>query len=225
LTAKVEILIDRLDDVLAVPVQCVVQRGSTGFCYVMEERGPELRQLEVGKTNGQYLHILEGLSAGESVVLSPDTLGIPEKVLQEAVKANRQEIPGADGSTEELPEPEIVRPKPEKLVPDHEVEYEAVLIGGTAGFLGEAQYEVQTFGDKKFYEFEVTLTRGTPGAVLDVSVDGVVIAQATLDEAGTANLEWKTKKSNFPESFPLGAGPGSKVIVGDERFGLSGTLR
>jgi RND family efflux transporter MFP subunit len=226
LTAKVEILIDRLDDVLAVPVQCVVQRGSTGFCYVLQDGRPELRQLKVGETNGQYLHVIDGLSAGEAVVLSPDTLGIPEKVLQEAVEKSRQEVPGADGSPTELPEPQIVRPKPEsRLKPDHEVEYEAVLIGGAPGFVGEAQYEVQTFGDKKFYEFEVTITRGTPGAVLDVGVDGVVIGQATLDEAGNANLEWKTKKENFPENFPLGAGPGSQVTVGEERFGLSGALR
>ena len=79
---------------------------------------------------------------------------------------------------------------------------------------------IQTFGDKKHYEFEVTITRGTPGAILDVAVDGVVIAQATLDMEGNANLEWKTKKENFPENFPLAAGSGSMAMQSGQTFHL-----
>jgi RND family efflux transporter MFP subunit len=77
MTAEVEILIDRLDDVLTVPVQAVVQKGEESFCYVMSGGQVEQRPIVLGDTNDVLIEIKDGLVAGDLVVLNPRSV-IPE---------------------------------------------------------------------------------------------------------------------------------------------------
>lgn len=74
MTAVVEILVDRLEDVLSVPVQAVVQQGLQTWCYVAGDHGVERRLVELGQTNNMYVEVREGLTAGERIVLNPTTL-------------------------------------------------------------------------------------------------------------------------------------------------------
>jgi HlyD family secretion protein len=72
MTAVAEIHVDRLENVLAVPVQAVVQAGKESACYVAEDgRTPQRRLVKLGRTNDKVVQILEGVGPGQSVVLNP----------------------------------------------------------------------------------------------------------------------------------------------------------
>ena len=71
MSAKVEVLVEQLDDVLMVPVQVVANRGGRKVCYIATDRGPEERQVQTGAFNNNFVEIVSGLQVGESVLLSP----------------------------------------------------------------------------------------------------------------------------------------------------------
>ena len=73
MSAKVEIIIDQLEDVLCVPVQVGATFGDTKVCYVVNEDGSmEARPVEVGGFNNHYIEIKEGLTEGEKISLIPE---------------------------------------------------------------------------------------------------------------------------------------------------------
>lgn len=78
MTAVVEILVDRLEDVLSVPVQAVIQENGETWCFVEDEHGLVRRAVQLGQTNNTYVEIREGLAAGDRVVLNPDVLADPD---------------------------------------------------------------------------------------------------------------------------------------------------
>jgi RND family efflux transporter MFP subunit len=61
-----------LDAPVSVPVQAVVRRTELTGLYVLDAEGrPVLRQVRLGRTEGDRVEILSGLSAGERVVSDP----------------------------------------------------------------------------------------------------------------------------------------------------------
>jgi len=74
MSASVEILVDTLEDVLAVPVQAVVQRPSGTWCYVESASGVERRDIELGKATDTFVEIRSGLEEGVRVILNPDVV-------------------------------------------------------------------------------------------------------------------------------------------------------
>ena len=74
MSAVVEIHIERVKNVLTVPVQAIVQVGEENWVYVGSSSEVEKRPVTVGKTNEKFIEIREGLKAGERVVLNPMTL-------------------------------------------------------------------------------------------------------------------------------------------------------
>ncbi len=69
MTAKVEIVTDRLYDVTYVPIQSVVSHGDQHYVYVIKRNHKKLREVEIGKYNNQYMEIKDGLEEGEEVLL------------------------------------------------------------------------------------------------------------------------------------------------------------
>ncbi len=69
MSAKVEILVNRLDDVVYVPVQAVSPADGKHVCYVARGFKPEPRAVEVGEFNDEFIEIKSGLAEGESVLL------------------------------------------------------------------------------------------------------------------------------------------------------------
>lgn len=58
------------------PLSAVVRRAEMTGVYVMDAQGkPRLRQVRLGRTAGQTVEILSGVSDGEQVVTEPATLG------------------------------------------------------------------------------------------------------------------------------------------------------
>jgi hypothetical protein len=66
--------VDRLPNVLSIPVQAVVQVASDTWCYV--DRGGSLERcpLKLGMTNDKFVEITDGLSEGDRVVLNPTAI-------------------------------------------------------------------------------------------------------------------------------------------------------
>jgi HlyD family secretion protein len=81
LTAEVEILIDRLSDVLQVPVQSFVERGGRHFAWVVEGERLVRKEVKIGESNEQMTQIVSGLAVGEKVVQTPRTV-IPKEIAQ-----------------------------------------------------------------------------------------------------------------------------------------------
>ena len=72
MSAKVEIVIDRLENVVCVPVQAVATVASQKVCYVIDQTGQiQARNIEVGAFNNDFIEIKSGLAPGETVSLSP----------------------------------------------------------------------------------------------------------------------------------------------------------
>jgi len=74
MSAKVEILIEQLHDVIIVPVQVVANRGGKKVCYTITPQGPRQREVQTGAFNGVFVQIIDGLEVGEQVLLNPPRL-------------------------------------------------------------------------------------------------------------------------------------------------------
>lgn len=70
MNAKVEIIIDQLEDVLYVPVQSIEVENDHYFTYVNKNGKVERREVETGSFNDQFIEITNGLALGENVTLS-----------------------------------------------------------------------------------------------------------------------------------------------------------
>ena len=74
MTAVVDIHVDRIKDVLAIPVQAVAQVKKETWCYVHSDEGVERRLIELGRSNDKFVHVVSGLSAGNRVILNTDAI-------------------------------------------------------------------------------------------------------------------------------------------------------
>lgn len=74
LTAKLEIEVERYDDVLQVPSEAVVTTGGEHRVYVLTDSGLTPRSVLINRSNDTAVEVLDGLVEGESVVLNPDAV-------------------------------------------------------------------------------------------------------------------------------------------------------
>jgi len=74
MTAKVEVIIDQLKNVVVVPIQSVINREGKKISYVMTSKGPAAREVETGAFNDNFVEIKSGLREGEQVLLNPGRL-------------------------------------------------------------------------------------------------------------------------------------------------------
>ncbi len=81
MSAKVEILVNKLDNVVYIPVQAVSPDDGKRVCYVTGAFKPERREIVAGDFNDEFIEIKKGLKEGERVLLRlPDGIeaGSPE---------------------------------------------------------------------------------------------------------------------------------------------------
>lgn len=69
MTAKVQILVQHLDNVLQVPVQAIVPTDKAQTCIVVKSGGHETRTVETGEFSDDFIQITKGLSEGDRVLL------------------------------------------------------------------------------------------------------------------------------------------------------------
>ena len=72
MSCRAEIIVERYDDVVFVPVQSVVRVGGVPSVFVIGADGrPQQREVEIGLDNNQMVVVESGLEEGEEVMLSP----------------------------------------------------------------------------------------------------------------------------------------------------------
>ena len=75
MSAKVEILVDHLDDVVYVPIQAVAPSEGKQVCSVVRGLNIQKRELETGQFNDDFIEIKTGLKEGEKILLRPPESG------------------------------------------------------------------------------------------------------------------------------------------------------
>ena len=70
MSAEVEVILDRHQDVLTVPVAAVLETELGAFCWVRTANGPKRRVLQLGASNDSFIVVEAGLKQGEAVVLN-----------------------------------------------------------------------------------------------------------------------------------------------------------
>jgi multidrug efflux pump subunit AcrA (membrane-fusion protein) len=71
MTADVEILVEEKKDVLALPLQCVVEMRKKRRAWVKTPTGVEMRELLLGATDDVSVEVVDGVKEGELVLLNP----------------------------------------------------------------------------------------------------------------------------------------------------------
>lgn len=71
MTAKVEIFVKELKDVIAIPVNAVFFKEGKAYCTVFENNKIVNRMIELGESNDTMVEVKSGLSEGETVVIKP----------------------------------------------------------------------------------------------------------------------------------------------------------
>jgi multidrug efflux pump subunit AcrA (membrane-fusion protein) len=94
MSAKAEILVDRLEDVVYVPVQAVSPSDSHRVCHVVQGGQIEVREVEVGDFNDEFIEVRSGLKEGEQVVLRPPRAA-------ESPDSGTPAVPGEEGAPAE----------------------------------------------------------------------------------------------------------------------------
>jgi HlyD family secretion protein len=72
MSCRVEILANRAEDALIVPITAVANRAGKKVCYVINAQGSSVeREVEAGMFNDKYVEIRKGLEEGDKVLLNP----------------------------------------------------------------------------------------------------------------------------------------------------------
>ena len=79
MSAKVEIMVNKLEDVVYIPVQAVSPDNGKQICYVAGSFKPERREVEIGEFTDEFIQVKSGVKEGERVLLR----------LPDGVEANR----------------------------------------------------------------------------------------------------------------------------------------
>ena len=98
ISAKAEIHIDKLENVLFVPLQCIFLENGLHYCYVADrDHRAVKREIKVGLMNDTYVEITEGLEQDAHVLLYNPNLPI------EADKQDKAEKKEPTGAKKPLP--------------------------------------------------------------------------------------------------------------------------
>jgi len=75
MTARIELLVDRIEKALYVPLESVFERGGRLFCWALRDGKPEAQEVLTGPSNDNHIVIEAGLEPGEKVLLRNPTEG------------------------------------------------------------------------------------------------------------------------------------------------------
>jgi len=75
MSAQVEIIVKKLENVLTIPLIAVSFREGKPVCTVLKGRKLETRYLELGESNEEMVEVKKGLKEGETVIIFPQKAG------------------------------------------------------------------------------------------------------------------------------------------------------
>jgi HlyD family secretion protein len=91
MSCKVAILVAQIKDAIIVPIQVVSNRGGQKVCFVKTSQGPQERVVRTGLFNDTFVEIVEGLEAGEEVLLNPSM--VVDRFSSSDIYGQQQAIP------------------------------------------------------------------------------------------------------------------------------------
>lgn len=107
MASRVEIIIEQLRDVIAIPVDAVMFRDEIPYAVVSEGNNLRERRIELGQSSETMVEVKSGLSEGETVVMQPRMA---------ASQVRKMELEET-GRFEELQPPEAMEPAPQEMRP------------------------------------------------------------------------------------------------------------
>jgi HlyD family secretion protein len=99
MSARVEVIISRLRNVLTVPIQAVVSEGGQKYCYLNNPSGAKRQPVETGQFNANFVEIKSGLREGDKVLLNPPRV-------KDVRKEQRDTEPNQGVQPQEVPQKE-----------------------------------------------------------------------------------------------------------------------
>ena len=97
-TAKAQIEVETLEDVVYVPIHAIVAEGDKHLAFLPKAGAFEQRQVKIGKNNARNVQILEGLEEGEELLLydpRQEGAGPAEEHQDSAAETSEGTLPGA----------------------------------------------------------------------------------------------------------------------------------
>ncbi|MFN2437482.1 MAG: efflux transporter periplasmic adaptor subunit, partial [Desulfotignum sp.] len=82
MSCQAQIIIETHDNVVSVPVQAVLQAHGVPTVYVRSGGGFVPRQVDIGLDNNRMIHVKNGLTVGDIVLLTPPLADAEKKVFQ-----------------------------------------------------------------------------------------------------------------------------------------------
>jgi len=98
MSAEVEVVMTRHEDVLTIPAAAVLQTAQGDFCWVKTAEGVERHSLQLGDTNDNFIVVETGLDEGDEVALDP--LASVEEAQILALQPLDKETPGEHAKLE-----------------------------------------------------------------------------------------------------------------------------
>lgn len=96
MTARSEIMIRTVPDVVHVPIQAVTPIGGKQFCFVATGGGQEKREVETGEFNDEFIEIKKGIINGENVCLRAPPGTVKDSSAKEAKPDAPAKPPGGN---------------------------------------------------------------------------------------------------------------------------------
>ncbi|MCD6407777.1 efflux RND transporter periplasmic adaptor subunit [bacterium] len=75
MSAHVEIIVDKKENVIAIPVISVFFKDGNPYCYVLSGNRIVERKIVLGESNDRIVEVKEGLKEGEIIVMLPEKIG------------------------------------------------------------------------------------------------------------------------------------------------------
>jgi hypothetical protein len=109
MSCQAEILVNRYEDAISVPVQAVVRVGREPTVFVVEDGQMKPQAVELGLDNNRMVRIVSGLEPGQTVSLAPP---LAVAAVQERVVAEVSESSETAGPSDAGPGPDATRALP-----------------------------------------------------------------------------------------------------------------
>ena len=108
MSAKVEVMVRQLTNVIYIPLQAVTMNQGKQICYVAHGGAPDVRPIEVGDFNDEFIEVKKGLKEGEKVLLNAP-IGDREEAdsadQEQADSPKKQRAPGTPAKAAERTPP------------------------------------------------------------------------------------------------------------------------
>ncbi len=73
MSARVELLVEQIDNARYVPLESVFEKGGRRYCFVLRQGKAQVREVLTGPSNENHIVIEAGLEQGERVLLRDPT--------------------------------------------------------------------------------------------------------------------------------------------------------